>query len=157
MNHHYFDRPLIIWTMGEGIPPVTPELLAFLLENNYDPNVKDEQHSALGFCAYPGQSFLTYDHKFEMVKSLLKHGANPNVHYLGKPILHRFVDPIHKDNPHQLKIIELLLDAGADVNVVDKKGKTPLDIVLFYGGNDDTTIKIVGMLERFDAERSVEL
>ncbi len=78
LNQLQEHRPLVFWS-DWGNPPMTPELLTFLLENGYNPNEDGDSPSALGNCARPGQSFLRYDHKYEMIKALLKHGANPNV------------------------------------------------------------------------------
>ena len=137
---------------------MTPELLTFLLENGYDPNADGDRPSALGNCARPGQSFLRYDHKYEMIKALLKHGANPNVTSLGQPILHELI-VYHKDNPHLLEIIQLLLDAGADVNVIDS-GKTPLDIAIEFKDEcpeDPQGPKMVDLFKRYDGKRSTDL
>ena len=158
LNHHNAGRPLIIWG-GWGNPPITPELLNFLLEHGYDPNQNGTFPSALGSCAHPGQSFLRYDHKYEMIKTLLKHGANPNVMSMGMPILHQLIT-YNKDNPHLLEIIQLLLDAGADVDVVDRSGKTPLDLAMSFknsGADDVLALKIVDTLRRIDAKQAAEL
>ena len=65
LNQSYLGSPYISWGPGGAHPPVTPELLTFLLENGYDPNLNGENPSALDSCAFPGQSFLTYDQKYE--------------------------------------------------------------------------------------------
>lgn len=93
---------------------ITPELLAWLLDHGYDANLTYETNSndsAIGYCAQPGQSMLRYDQKYEMIKMLLEHGANPNVTSLGEPIMHTLAI-YHKDNPYALKIFGLLLEAG---------------------------------------------
>lgn len=158
LNHHQTGRPLVFWG-GWGNPPITPELLHFLLEHGYDPDLGRAFPSALGSCAHPGQSFLRYDHKYEMTKALLKHGANPNVMSMGQPILHQLID-YHKDNPYLLDTIQLLLEAGADVNVVDRWDKTPLDRAMSYkdsGSDDAQAQQIVDIFLRFDAKRGAEL
>ena len=155
LDHDYTGMPLVFW-QGWGNPPVTPELLDFLLANGYDPNPDGPSSSPLGFCAHPGQSFLRYDHKYEMIQALLAHGAHPNVMSRGTPILHQLI-LYNRDNPYLLDIIRLLLEAGADVNGIDDRGHTPLDVALAYSQMDDRTPEIVDILERFNAKRSTEL
>jgi hypothetical protein len=159
LNQHYYGSPFISWSGGGGSPPITPELLTFLLENGYDPNLNGKNPSALGSCTHPGQAFWRYDHKYEMIKALLKHGANPNDSYLSKPILHQLII-YNKDNPYLLDIVKLLLEAGAEVNVVDKRGETPLDAAWsFKKSRPDDIVpqEIIECLENFGAKRSTEL
>lgn len=159
LNQSYSGSPYISWGPGGGNPPVTPELLTFLLENGYDPNLNGENPSALDSCAFPGQSFLTYDQKYEMIRALIKHGANPNVSDFGMPILHRLLI-YNKDNPYLLDIVKLLLEAGADVNVVDTRGNTALDAAWSFTNVRPKNIviqKIIECLENFGAKRSTEL
>lgn len=116
---------------------MTPELLAWLLDHGYDANMTDKSnpdYSGLDFCAHPGQSMLRYDQKYEMIKMLLKHGANPNVSSLGQPILHTLAT-YHRDNPYAPEIIELLLKAGADPTV-KHRGQTGLTAVELAFGHD---------------------
>ena len=39
--------------------------------------------------------------------------------------------------------IEMLLNAGADVNLQDKRKLTPLDYILYWGGQEDTYLLLV--------------
>ncbi len=98
-----------------GHTPITPEMLAWLLKHGYNPNLTDEtnrDYSALGFCARPGQAMLRYNQKYEMIKMLLKYGADPSVKSLGQPIL-QTLTTYHSDNPHAKDIINLLKSHGA--------------------------------------------
>jgi hypothetical protein len=160
LNHHYrAAKPPIFWAGVWGHPPITPQLLEFLLEHGYDPDANGRSPSALGFCAQPGESFLRYDHKYRMINALLKHGANPNVTSMGLPILHQLI-LYHRENPHQIEIMRLLANAGADVNVVDRQTKTALDLAIAYkdsGANDAQAQKIIDLLRRFGAKRADDL
>jgi hypothetical protein len=104
-------QPVILFS---NFAPMTPELLSWLLKNGYDANSGDGSDSgrtALSYCARPAQGMLRYDQKYEMIKMLLAHGANPDVQSLGAPILETLVT-YHKDDPYLVDIIAMLLEAG---------------------------------------------
>ena len=124
----------------------TPGIAAALIEAGADPNAPDKLgltplHTAAAFSDAP-----------EVVAELLKKGADPNARSgygllrlssLGGKIGAVFLQGYSDPNPrtrlgftplHQAAalskspaIITLLLDAGADVNIRDKSGKTPWD------------------------------
>jgi len=138
---------------------MTPELLTFLLNNGYDPNKAEHPERAVEFCTSFPQSFARYDQKYEMLKALLKHGVNPNVTTLGDPVLHHLIHD-HKKNPYQLEMIQLLLDAGADVNVLDRDGNTPLDIAMLFEAaqpDDPKNAKLVDLFKHYGAKRRIDL
>lgn len=70
-----------------------------------------------------------YFHKLEAVKLLLKFDANPNKGdtFYFNPLKALFLKPCIDDNT--LKIIDLLVKNGADVNKVDLSGDTLLSYV----------------------------
>jgi hypothetical protein len=84
---------------------------------------------------YAGDTVLhlaSAGYRVEIVGQLLAAGADPNV-----PGHHRHATPLHYaadgyingagwDSDRQVKTIEVLLEAGADINAQDKNGATPL-------------------------------
>ncbi|HPD48346.1 MAG TPA: ankyrin repeat domain-containing protein [Anaerohalosphaeraceae bacterium] len=118
------DLNRVTTPMGQSIicfwshSPITPELLAWMLEHGLDPNLSCEadEWTALSHCARPGQSKLSYDQKYQMIKMLLEYGANPDVKSLGQPILDTLVT-YHGDDPYLVDIIKLLLKAADDKGI----------------------------------------
>jgi ankyrin repeat protein len=124
------------------------DLARMLVEKGADPNVADSQGMA---ALYAAVDMSTLDETVgrpnpkphasidaaELVRVMLKHGANPNL-TLKAPVLER----IHNDGDTNLgegatplmraakdadvPVMRALLDAGADVNLRTKVGKTPL-------------------------------
>jgi len=72
----------------------------------------------------------TINGNLEKVKELLNKGANPNATYNGVPALIWAVYKGHTD------IVALLLENGANINIQDKDGDTPL-IVASIKGNEE--------------------
>ncbi len=50
LNQDYFGDPLIFWGPDGGSRLITPELLTFLLENGYNPNLSEDNLSPLASC-----------------------------------------------------------------------------------------------------------
>jgi hypothetical protein len=156
LNHHWTGQPFILWPVHD-VP--SPGLLTFLLEHGYDPNLDG---NLLGLCAYPGQSIMPYDRKRELIKILLEHGANPNAMGVGRglPVLHQFITYNNYHNPYLVEVVQLLLEAGADVTVVDESGRTALDLAIYFQDtcpNDNRAPKVVESLKGFGAKRAGEL
>ncbi|XP_023318874.1 uncharacterized protein LOC106659706 [Trichogramma pretiosum] len=75
------------------------------------------------------ESPLTLATKFEQVeimKVLLKHGANPSISLLRKNVLHVFFHSFNFDS----ELLELLIDYKCDVNARDHENHTPLALCL---------------------------
>ena len=127
-----------------------PAIAALLLANGADVNAENTVHSETPLTL----ALLSYEHK-EMLELLLTHGADPNV--LGSTPLRRAIE---RNLPYdvelllangadpdanaggfsavvwailhgQTKILELLLDSGANPNAKDWAGHTPM----FYAEN----------------------
>lgn len=79
-----------------------------LLRRGTDPNQMFDGHTALSFAAYNGN--------LEVVRLLLKHGADAN---LGTPL----ASAVQSGSE---KVTAALIEAGADVNVTLEHGVTPL-------------------------------
>lgn len=78
-----------------------------------------------------------HEHRVEMVELLLSRGANPNTvandlwegHYAdihGPSPMHVAVCNFYTDDPVTTRVVELLLAAGGDANLLDARGRTPL-------------------------------
>jgi len=93
---------------------------------------------------------LRYNQKYEMMKMLLEHGANPNVKSMGAPILHTVAGGYHTDNPYALDIAKLLLKAGADLQIKDSSVRTAIFEAL---GSDrkEMALLLLAHTEKIDA------
>lgn len=104
-----------------------------LLENGADPNVPtDDGPSVIWYAAYGGELSEVMLKRLELC---LQHGGNPNWIYH-----HKRADTIVEDsndgrslaaaaiifNSHPIEVLKMLLDAGADINIKDHEGQTPL-------------------------------
>ena len=98
------DTPLVLALIHSRL-----DIAVFLLERGADPNIP----------AGSGQLPISYATTSEMIETLLKHGADPNMS------TNQSQSPLFKAVywPTRLKA---LLQAKAEVNVVDKDGYTPL-------------------------------
>lgn len=47
-------------------------------------------------------------------------------------------DELPKPSDESMKIIQILLDSGADLEIMNEKGKRPIDIIPLYAHNDRT-------------------
>ena len=81
--------------------------------------------------------------KPRLVERLLYHGANPNKRNSHEATpLHRLPNPPGRWQAH---LTEMLIERGADVNAMNKSGKTPLDMayVGWYEIPDDVSVEIL--------------
>ena len=115
-------------------------VIEFLLENGADPNIADEQGDTPLHCAA-----LKAD-KF-LVRRLLDAGADPNAKknvygsHVGDAPLHSACMLEKKDSA---ACVQMLIQAGARVNVRDEMGKTPLYwAVLVMRKDPDTLVKVL--------------
>ncbi len=129
VNARIGSMPLIITAiMGEN-----SEVIDLFLENGADPNPKGKYSPLL--------SAVRYDQP-QMVKSLISKGAL--VDYVsekdGMGVLHMASDK---------RVVEILLEKGAPINIRDKKGRTPLDM--------KNSEEVKNLLKKFGGKTSKEL
>lgn len=108
----------------------TPDELRRYLEEG-DPNIRDlEDYST------PLHYAIEYDNS-EMIDMLIRAGANVNENTCGLTPLHLavFTSP-------RYKVIKGLLDAGADLDILDNQGNTILHSILFYFIYNNTSYDI---------------
>ena len=111
------------------------EIVALLLRAGADPNGQGvvDKCTPLHVATYKGH--------YEIVKLLLAAGADPN----RKDVVDECT-PLHVATyKGHYEIVKLLLAAGADPDIVEKYGKTPLDIAKKRGKN--STVKILKQAE----------
>jgi hypothetical protein len=100
------------------------DIVTLLLDAGANPTIQDSHgNSAL-------LDVLTYD-KDNLVKRLLEEGANPNLANRSGTTAIMMAGLTNKD------VVQALLDAGADVNVIDAWGKSPLIHVAEFSKNLD--------------------
>lgn len=110
-----------------------------LLKSGLSPNQKDIRS---------GQTILMYAAQFghaEVVRTLLKHGANPNLKYKGRggeyfegrtalmyavEATTSFPPVVSFPGGNQSSVLQLLVEAGAELNPQDRWGQTPLTIAI---------------------------
>ena len=114
---NYFITPCNDTLLTFVIKYAKPWHVKILIQEGADPNVPNW----LG--EYPlGLTIREGD--FELTEMLLKYGADPNIHK--GLLLH------HAISKKRLKIIDLLLQHGADLNSVDRFGYTPLCRAIYH-------------------------
>ncbi len=109
------------------------QLIIFLLDNGADPNVKNSEGDA-----------IIHNSSADTITSLLKHGANPNIqNKSGKTVLHDFYT---LEDP---KLVKVLLNYGARIDIKDNNGETPYSVAENYKGNKRKEIQeSLGIMKR---------
>lgn len=109
----------LLWYDDPGDPEA--ELIGLLIDRGADPNKPNSRGETPIFLASTKGAALG-------VEILLKAGADPNNRSQGAaPLLH-ISD--HMFHPAYIKTAKLLTDAGADVNITDELGNTPLSVAM---------------------------
>ena len=109
--------PAIVHALFQAVDTDVTEVLRLLLEANADTNILVGNLSPLTIAVSQGNA--------EAVKLFLEYGASPNYPEVGvRPIM---VASVRKD---PIKLMELLLSYGADVDAQTKEGDTALMILL---------------------------
>jgi uncharacterized protein len=78
----------------------------------------------------------------DRLRALLQAGADPNLRgSFGQTILHRVAGDLEDEAaPNNLRIAQLLLESGADVDAVDANGRTPLMLAAESGSDEMTAL-----------------
>lgn len=98
---------------------------AFLISEGVDVN-------ACGGGGWPALTHAVCNNRLEMVKLLLKAGADPNTRVSNWSVIK------HATWKHFTKIVKTLIDSGTDINMSDMKGDTVL-MDAAWNGYDDIT------------------
>lgn len=120
------NGPALLYACEGVTKKMNSEIISMLLEKGADPNLvyypdlKTSLHEALG---------KSDDENTDIVDLLIKHKVNVNAkNRNGDTPLHFCVYGAGIKN--NLKVIQKLLDSGADLRIKNKKGKTPGDLAL---------------------------
>ena len=103
------------------------QILTILLEAGTDPNIHGEHVPALHVAAANDNA--------EAAKILISHGAKINV----RDTVNNDTALIYGTRDGKFRVVEYLLDAGADHSLTDKRGFTPLHIAV--ARNDMTLVQ----------------
>jgi ankyrin repeat protein len=114
------------------------DLAELLIDRGLDINSKDQNGIDI---LYAVINLRTKDK--ETMRFLLRHGANPNN-------MEGAIDtPLHNAiNWSAFKLIKLLLDYGADPNIIDSRGRTARDFA--SGFISDPNLEMVKLLDSYD-------
>lgn len=83
------------------------------------------------------------------VKFVIEQGADVNIDY-GNP-LHEVIDYCidgmiqnnrSKPHPETMKMLQILLDNGAELEIRNKEGKRPIDMITAYSSNEESFKKL---------------
>lgn len=101
-----------------------------LLENGANPNIRDPR-------GYPLLIQAALKGDVDIATALLQHGANPNA----TEDINKWTALMMAAENSDAKMVELLVNYEADVNIADPKGKTAVDIA--SQSNDEETIAAI--------------
>lgn len=112
-----------------------PDVVAVLINAGADVNIKDKH-------GYTALTRATQANNIALIKALLAANANPNIAIEGDwSPLHFTVAHGNDDNNDYPVAAQLLIDAGADLNVVNENNVTPLAIAARF--NKLETLKVL--------------
>ncbi|KAL2834370.1 ankyrin repeat-containing domain protein [Aspergillus cavernicola] len=128
----------IHWAMPYSKPNIP--MLKLLLERGIDPDIGDfdRDNTALHWAAGEGD--------VEVVKLLLEHGADVNIaDNLGHRPLHCVAERTDGGGRERQKerVLQMLLDAGADVLATDDEGNSALDFAESAGWPEMTNLLVI--------------
>lgn len=115
---------------------MTPAMLEWFIQNGGDINLKNTTgQTALSLCV-DNARYFNPDQRHQMIRILLDNGADTNVTCSGKvPLLEPLVI-WSGQNPNAKEQIKWLVDAGADLEVQNSRGRTVLLTAIEFGKED---------------------
>ena len=133
--------PLLIACQRKG------NIAMMLLERGADPNVEKDYQTPLKLAAANGDAIL--------VKQLLTYGANVNqMQNVSHTALHIAIDKCKSTlNEVYVKTVQVLLKSGADINVLNHRGETPLYVACRPTG--DAYVDVVRILLEHGADPNI--
>ncbi len=121
------------------------EVVSKLLAAGADPNLTDQQGTAPMHVAIDR-------HNLPLFQLLVDHGSDPNLPYRRDlPALLQVIDSAQAEPETALTMASALLEAGADLSVQDRQGRTPVQAAVSYGLND-----FVVLLDAHGADLSIK-
>jgi len=119
---------------AKGKRPVVEKLLA----QRFSPDASEEPDEALRVT--PLMVATQYGH-IDVMKVLIHGGADIHLVAEGQSVLQRALVPLFTAPERQRAAIRLLVAAGADVNAVDRDGRTPLLYAIAEGENNVQAVR----------------
>jgi hypothetical protein len=116
-----------------AFPEQNTAVLETLLRAGADPHVAVSSDLNTGQAIQSGDSVIVLAAKsaFDLLPMILQHGGDPDTkNGVGDPLLHIVISGAGSD---RLRRVELLLDAGADIDAFDSGGVTPVMQAVTWG------------------------
>ncbi|MFD0751470.1 ankyrin repeat domain-containing protein [Mucilaginibacter calamicampi] len=117
-----FGESLLLWAVWSN----HYKSAKALLEGGANPNLPDHQDGKTPFI-FSAEKFETSDY----LKLLLTHGGNINF-VTTNDSTNMYTTPLVTASYHRLESVKLLVDAGADINYVDKGFRSPLSAAFTF-------------------------
>ncbi|KAL2819419.1 ankyrin repeat-containing domain protein [Aspergillus granulosus] len=104
-----------------------------LLDAGATPHTDNLENSPLSACLFGKSSFISQSWAptdelltamRDIIQELVEHGVDPNQFYRQRPILHELL--FNQTLANSMLAVQILLDLGADPNIIDESEMTPL-------------------------------